>query len=77
MNTVLIYSIGKKLCLHSGRVIRNGKLEVFDKRGSLFQTIPVNEQEYKSVILDLEPGLYRVRFKDEIEVVEKETFIGQ
>jgi hypothetical protein len=77
MNTVLIYSIGKKLCLHSERVIRNGKLEVFDKEGGIFQTIPVVEQDYKSVILDLEPGVYKVRFKDNIEVVEKETFIGQ
>lgn len=77
MNTILIYSIGNKLCLHSGRIIRNGNLEVFDKSGHLFQVIPINEQEYKSVILDLEPGLYRVRFRDEIEIVEKETFIGQ
>jgi len=54
-----------------------GNWKFLIRKAGFFQTIPVVEQDYKSVILDLEPGVYKVRFKDNIEVVEKETFIGQ
>lgn len=75
-SSILIYSIGKTLCIHANCIITKGFVEVADTNGKVMANLLIINQDYKSVLLDLPPAVYTIKLYYGAGLLVKKTFIG-
>jgi hypothetical protein len=76
MNTILIYALNEKLCIHSINIIPLGEIQIINQSGQMIKSFCVENCNFESFKLDIPPDRYKIRLKTAETVIEKQLYLG-
>ena len=75
MNSIMVYAIDHTIYIQSSEIMQNVKVQLINNERDFSRSIKINNSCYEKLIIDAPFGKFKIKVKDNNQVIEKQITI--